>query len=137
MLSKKPETEFSFDVTLAQKYSEENPVFYVQYAHARASSVIRQSCISEQELLQFFSSHCYAPNLSSKSLNLNKLENELAHRILGFSEVTRITVNNIEPHQLIFYLQDLSGDFHRFYNDSKILVEDTWTRNKRLLLLSQ
>ena len=54
LLSKKPETEFNFDVDLAQKHSEENPVFYVQYAHARASSVIKQSCVSEKELLVYF-----------------------------------------------------------------------------------
>ena len=63
------------------------------------------------------------------------MENELAHRVLGFSEVTRTVLKNVEPHQLVFYLQDLASDFHKFYNDSKILVEDTWTRNKRLLLV--
>ena len=54
LLSKKPETEFNFDVDLAQKHSEENPVFYVQYAHARASSVIKQSCLSEQGTVSLF-----------------------------------------------------------------------------------
>ena len=135
LLSKKPETEFNFDVSLAQKHSEENPVFYVQYAHARASSVIRQSCVSELELLEFFSNLNDAAYLGSESVNLNSLENELAHRVLGFSEVTRTVLKNVEPHQLVFYLQDLASDFHKFYNDSKILVEDTWTRNKRLLLV--
>ncbi len=135
LLSKKPETEFNFDVSLAQKHSEENPVFYVQYAHARASSVIRQSCVSELELLEFFSNLNDAACLGSESVNLNSLENELAHRVLGFSEVTRTVLKNVEPHQLVFYLQDLASDFHKFYNDSKILVEDTWTRNKRLLLV--
>ena len=135
LLSKKPETEFNFDVSLAQKNSEENPVFYVQYAHARASSVIRQSCVSELELLEFFSNLNDAACLGSESVNLNSLENELAHRVLGFSEVTRTVLKNVEPHQLVFYLQDLASDFHKFYNDSKILVEDTWTRNKRLLLV--
>ena len=135
LLSKKPETEFNFDVSLAQKNSEENPVFYVQYAHARASSVIRQSCVSELELLEFFSNLNDAAYLGSESVNLNSLENELAHRVLGFSEVTRTVLKNVEPHQLVFYLQDLASDFHKFYNDSKILVEDTWTRNKRLLLV--
>ena len=53
LLSKKPETEFNFDVDLAQKNSEENPVFYVQYAHARASSVIKQSCLS-REIVSLF-----------------------------------------------------------------------------------
>ncbi len=135
LLSKKPETEFNFDVSLAQKHSEENPVFYVQYAHARASSVIRQSCVSELELLEFFSNLNDAAYLGSESVNLNSLENELAHRVLGFSEVTRTVLKNVEPHQLVFYLQDLASDFHKFYNDSKILVEDTWIRNKRLLLV--
>ena len=135
LLSKKPETEFNFDVDLAQKHSEENPVFYVQYAHARASSVIKQSCLSEKELLVYFK------NLSEKSFTgeqpekFNKAENELVLRVLGFPEVARCVTENFEPHQLIFYLQDLASDFHKFYNDSKILVEDVWTKNKRLLIV--
>ena len=135
LLSKKPETEFNFDVDLAQKHSEENPVFYVQYAHARASSVIKQSCLSEKELLVYFR------NLSEKSFTgeqpekFNKAENELVLRVLGFPEVARCVTENFEPHQLIFYLQDLASDFHKFYNDSKILVEDVWTKNKRLLIV--
>ena len=135
LLSKKPETEFNFDVDLAQKHSEENPVFYVQYAHARASSVIKQSCASEKELLVYFK------NLSKKSFadeqpkTFNKAENELVLRVLGFPEVARCVTETFEPHQLIFYLQDLASDFHKFYNDSKILVEDVWTKNKRLLIV--
>ncbi|MDA9719196.1 arginine--tRNA ligase [Betaproteobacteria bacterium] len=135
LLSKKPETEFNFDVDLAQKHSEENPVFYVQYAHARASSVIKQSCLSEQELLIYFK------NLSEKSFTgeqpkkFNKAENDLVLRVLGFPEVARCVTENFEPHQLIFYLQDLASDFHKFYNDSKILVEDVWTKNTRLLIV--
>ncbi|GIR49934.1 MAG: hypothetical protein CM15mP58_20310 [Burkholderiaceae bacterium] len=135
LLSKKPETEFNFDVDLAQKHSEENPVFYVQYAHARASSVIKQSCLSEKELLVYFK------NLTKKSFTgeqpekFNKAENDLVLRVLGFPEVARCVTENFEPHQLIFYLQDLASDFHKFYNDSKILVEDAWTKNKRLLIV--
>ena len=135
LLSKKPETEFNFDVDLAQKHSEENPVFYVQYAHARASSVIKQSCLSDKELLVYFR------NLSEKSFTgeqpekFNKSENDLVLRILSFPEVARCVTENFEPHQLIFYLHDLASDFHKFYNDSKILVEDAWTKNKRLLIV--
>ena len=135
LLSKKPETEFNFDVDLAQKHSEENPVFYVQYAHARASSVIKQACLSEEELLVYFR------NLSQKSFTgewpdkLNKAENDLILRILSFPEVAQCVAENFEPHQLIFYLQDLASDFHKFYNDSKILVEDIWVKNKRLLVV--
>ena len=135
LLSKKPETEFNFDVDLAQKHSEENPVFYVQYAHARASSVIKQSCLSDKELLVYFR------NLSEKSFTgqqpekFNKSENDLVLRILSFPEVARCVTETFEPHQLIFYLHDLASDFHKFYNDSKILVEDAWTKNKRLLIV--
>ena len=135
LLSKKPETEFTFDIDLTQKHTEENPVFYVQYAHARASSVLKQSCLAEKELLAYFR------NLSEKSFTaeqpekFNKAENELVLRILGFPEVARCVTENFEPHQLIFYLQDLASDFHKFYNNSKILVEDVWTKNKRLLIV--
>ena len=110
-------------------------MFYVQYAHARASSVIKQSCLSEKELLIYFR------NLSEKSFTseqlqkFNKSENELVLRVLDFPEIVRCMTENFEPHQLIFYLQDLASDFHKFYNDSKILVEDVWTKNKRLLIV--
>ena len=110
-------------------------MFYVQYAHARASSVIKQSCVSEKELLVYFG------NLSEKSLTgeqlekFNKAENELVLRVLSFPDIVRCTTENFEPHQLIFYLQDLASDFHKFYNDSKILVDDLWTKNKRLLIV--
>ena len=135
LLSKKPETEFNFDVDLAQKNSEENPVFYVQYAHARASSVIKQSCLSEQELLVYFKNLTKKPFTGEQLEKFNKAENDLILRVLGFPEVARCVTENFEPHQLIFYLQDLASDFHKFYNDSKILVEDVWTKNKRLLIV--
>ncbi len=135
LLSKKPETEFTFDVDLAQKHSEENPVFYVQYAHARASSVIKQSCLSEKELLVYFRSLSGKSFTAERPEKFNKAENELVLRVLGFPEVARCVTENFEPHQLIFYLQDLASDFHKFYNDSKILVEDVWTKNKRLLIV--
>ena len=123
LLSKKPETEFNFDVDLAQKNSEENPVFYVQYAHARATSVIKQSCLSEQELLVYFNNLSKKSFIGEKPEKFNKAENDLVLRVLGFPEVARCVTENFEPHQLIFYLQDLASDFHKFYNDSKILVE--------------
>ena len=67
--------------------------------------------------------------------NFNKAENDLVLRVLSFPEVVRCVTENFEPHQLIFYLQDLASDFHKFYNDSKILVEDVWTKNKRLIIV--
>ena len=135
LLSKKPETEFNFDVDLAQKNSDENPVFYVQYAHARASSVIKQSCMSEQELLVYFKNLSKTSFTGEQPEKFNKAENDLVLRVLGFPEVARCVTANFEPHQLVFYLQDLASDFHKFYNDSKILVEDVWTKNKRLLIV--
>ena len=67
--------------------------------------------------------------------NLIKPKMNSFYEFLVFPEVARCVTETFEPHQLIFYLQDLASDFHKFYNDSKILVEDVWTKNKRLLIV--
>ena len=89
-------------------------MFYVQYAHARAFSVIKQSCLSEQELLVYFKTLSKKEFTGEQPEKFNKAENDLVLRVLGFPEVARLVIENFEPHQLIFYLHDLASDFHKF-----------------------
>ena len=135
LLSKKPETEFTFDIDLAQKQSEENPVFYVQYAHARASSVIRQADVTKINLLKFFNNFYEGTIAKKNSYMFTKRERIIILRLLEYPAVISHALNNLEPHQIVFYVQSLASDFHKFYNESKILVDDEFIKNNRLLIV--
>jgi arginyl-tRNA synthetase len=135
LLSKKPETEFTFDIDLAQKQSEENPVFYVQYAHARAVSVIRQAGVTKINLLKFFKNFYEGTIAKKNSYVFTKRERIIILRLLEYPAVISHALNNLEPHQIVFYVQSLASDFHKFYNESKILVDDEFIKNNRLLIV--
>ena len=135
LLSKKPETEFTFDTNLAQKQSEENPVFYVQYAHTRASSIIRQAGVTKINLSKFFKNFDEVTRTKTNSYIFTKRERIIVLRLLEYPAVISHTLNNLEPHQIVFYVQSLASDFHKFYNESKILVDDEFIKNNRLLIV--
>ena len=123
LVSRKADTEFTFDVDLALAKSEENPVYYVQYAHARVCSVLAQwggdsSSLSGAEL---------APLTNEKEL-------QLAQRLAEFPEMLRAAAEELAPHAVAFYLRALAGEFHSYYNAERILVEDEALRVARLAL---
>jgi arginyl-tRNA synthetase len=123
LVSRKADSEFVFDVDLARAKSEENPVYYVQYAHARVCSVFAQSGAEPKELHQ-------------GPLELLKSEREvaLAQKLAEFPEMVATAARELAPHAVAFYLRELAGGFHSYYNAERILVEDEGLRAARLAL---
>ena len=130
LVSRKADSEFVFDVNLALSQSDENPVYYLQYAHARICSVLAQaadkgySIPSEAELIDLDLS-C----LSDKSATV------LMNILSEFPETLTVAAKEFAPHTVCVYLKELAGSFHAFYNAERILVDDDGVRNARLALL--
>ncbi len=107
-LFRKSDSQLDFDLELAKKQAPENPVFYVQYAHARLASIFREGAAKDLTL-----------PADTSSIDLNLLgpeELDLAKRAIGLPDVMSAAVEALEPHRIPFYLLDLAGDFHRYYN---------------------
>lgn len=130
LISRKADSEFVFDVDLARAQSDENPVYYLQYAHARICSVLAQAKEKNFAVPSF--EEAAAVDLSV--LN-DKTAFALMARLSEFPEVLTLAAKDFAPHSLCFYLKDLAGDFHAFYNAQRILVEEDDVRNARLALL--
>jgi arginyl-tRNA synthetase len=124
LVSRKADSEFVFDVDLALQKTDENPVYYVQYAHARVCSVFQQARNFDPE------------NLEKTSLEGLQSEKELAlaQRVGEFPEALAEAAAELAPHSVAFYLRDLAGEFHSYYNAERILVEDEALRGARLAL---
>lgn len=125
LISRKADTEFVFDVDLALKQNDENPVFYVQYAHARICSILQQWNGSEVDLLQ-----------ANFALLDSKAADHLLRRLAEYPEMLTVAAAELSPHTVAFYLRDLAGDFHTFYNADRVLVDDADLKLARLALLS-
>jgi arginyl-tRNA synthetase len=129
LVSRKPDSEFVFDIDLALAAGEENPVYYVQMAHARICSVFRQ--LAERELTH---------ERQSGEHHFERLkephEIALIRRITSYPEVLEKAAKDLEPHQLAYYLRDLAGDFHAYYNAHKFIIDDAALRNARLNLVA-
>ncbi len=123
LVSRRAESEFVFDVDLARSQSEENPVYYVQYAHARVCSVFSQWGGDAGGLARAPLEPLAGPR-----------ELALAGRLAEFPDVLRAAAAELAPHAIAFYLRDLAGEFHSYYNAERILVEDEATRMARLAL---
>lgn len=127
LVSRKGDSEFVFDVDLALSRSEENPVYYVQYAHARMCSVLRQAGIAVAE----------APALlidADLSALASPYEQALMRRLADFPVELAAAARDMAPHQITFYLKDLAQEFHSYYNAERFLVEDEKVRRARLAL---
>ena len=127
LLSRKADSEFTFDVDLALKQNDENPVFYVQYAHARICSVIRQwvenggnaATLAGADLARLT-----APSEAALMLKLAEFPAMLANAAAGLA-----------PHDATFYLRDLAGAFHSYYGAERFLVDDAALARARIALL--
>jgi arginyl-tRNA synthetase len=128
LVSRRGDTEFVFDVDLALSQSEENPVYYVQYAHARVCSVFRQ--LPEKGF-----THDVQQGASNVHLLNTSHESALLRRVTQYPELLTATAQALEPHQIAHYLRDLAGDFHTYYNAHQFIVEDEALRNARLNLV--
>ena len=125
LISRKADTEFVFDIDLALAQNDENPVFYVQYAHARISSILQQWGGKLADLTN-----------ANLSLLQSKASDHLLRRLAEYPEVLTNAAVELAPHALAFYLRDLAGDFHTFYNADRVLVDDEPLKLARLALLS-
>ncbi|MCX8086843.1 MAG: arginine--tRNA ligase [Rhodocyclaceae bacterium] len=122
-LLSKQDKPLDFDLELAKRQSNDNPVYYIQYAHARIASVLAQwggrpEALREADL---------APLVSEKEL-------ALAARLATFPETIETAAEERAPHQLAFWLKDLAAEFHAWYNAERLLVEDERLRHARLAL---
>ncbi len=127
-LFRKHDSHLDFDLDLAKRQAPENPVFYVQYAHARLASVFREGEKAGLEL---------PADRSSIDLDLLADEElELGKRALGLREVMTESARALEPHRVPFYLLELAGDFHRYYNKpaNRIIGTDRQLSMARLYL---
>ena len=116
-----------FDLELARKESTDNPVYYVQYAHARVCSIFRKLA----EAGQSWDAETGLAALGALTLETEK---EMMVKVGRFPEVVRRAADASEPHQIANFLRELAGDFHTWYNSEKTLVDDTDLRNARLAL---
>ena len=123
LVSRRADSEFVFDIDLALEQSEKNPVYYVQMAHARVCSVLAQWG-GEVE------------NLSAASLAPLTHEHEVAlmQRLAEYPEIVASAADEFEPHQIAFYLRELAGEFHGYYNGTRFLVPEEPLKLARLAL---
>lgn len=128
LISRKADTEFTFDVDLALKQNDENPVFYVQYAHARICSVIQQyadkggdpAAIAQADL----------------SLLTAPTESALMLKLADYPPMLANAAETLAPHDVTFYLRDVAGAFHSYYAAERFLADDAALTRARLALLS-
>lgn len=120
---RKADQHLDFDLDLAKSQSNENPVYYIQYAHARLCSVLGQWNGVPADLAE---------------ADLGRLDNErelaLCARLTAFPEIVQSAAAEYAPHQIAFYLKDLAGEFHSYYNAERMLVDDEGLKLARLAL---
>ena len=124
-VSRSNDQHLDFDLDVARSESNDNPVYYIQYAHARISSVFRQ--------------------LAERSLQWDQVEGRGALQLLGepqeqtlirslsrYPEIVALAANNRAPQHVVHYLRDLANEFHTYYNAHAFIVDDAPLRNARL-----
>jgi arginyl-tRNA synthetase len=124
---RRADTEFVFDIDLARSQSEENPVYYVQYAHARVASVLKQAGLAKEDAIAAARGADLAPLTSP-------YEDALLRRLADFGVELAGAARDHAPHQVAFYLRELAGEFHSYYNAERFLVDDARVRDARLAL---
>jgi arginyl-tRNA synthetase len=125
LLSRKPDTEYIFDIDLALAKNNENPVYYVQYAHARICSVLTAWGDDEATLKTVDLSPLVSPQAQALMLLISKYPDMLANAASGFA-----------PHDVAFYLRELAACYHSYYDAERILVDDETVKLARLALVA-
>jgi len=125
---RKCEQHMDFDIDLATSQSSDNPLYYIQYAHARVSSVLRQ--LKEKNV-----TYDEAMGLANLDKLTEQHEQDLLTNLNRYSETLETAALNHEPHQLAHYLRELANDFHTYYNAHQFIVDDDTLRNARLALI--
>jgi len=125
LAARRPDSQLVFDIDLAKSQNNDNPVFYIQYAHARISKVLEQ----------------WGGDVSTLKLNdsftfASKAELKLIKSIGIYPEIVLQATNELAPHQIANFLKDCAAELHSYYNDSKFLVEDEKIKIARLSLIN-
>lgn len=128
-VSRSNDQHLDFDLDVAKSQSSDNPVYYIQYAHARVASVFRQL---EEKSLEWHG----ANGRERLGLLLETQEKALMTSLSRYPEVVELAANNRAPQHLVHYLRDLANDFHTYYNAHAFIVDDTSLRDARLYLVS-
>jgi arginyl-tRNA synthetase len=123
-LSRSADSQMDFDMELAKKQSADNPVYYVQYAHARIASILR---LAEQREVDY--------SQGDVSLLTSEPELTIIRRLILFPEIVERVAVNLEPHHLPYYAQDLATAFHSFYKQCRVVSEDEALTRARLKLV--
>ncbi|MEM5536777.1 arginine--tRNA ligase [Neptuniibacter pectenicola] len=127
LAARKSDSHLTFDIDLARSQSADNPVYYIQYAHARVCSIFRKLAENNRT---------WDIETGKAALSALELDSEknLIINLGRYPEVVKNAADAREPHQIANYLRDLAGDFHTYYNSEKTLVDDDNVRNARLTL---
>jgi len=128
-VSRSNDQHLDFDLDVAKSQSNDNPVYYIQYAHARVASVFRQLA---EKSLQWDE----ASGRAHLDLLTEPQEKTLMTTLSRYPEVVELAANNRAPQHLVHYLRDLANDFHTYYNAHAFIVDDANLRNARLYLIS-
>jgi arginyl-tRNA synthetase len=126
-LMRRSDSHLDFDLEVAKKQSNENPVFYVQYAHARICSILRMAQERGMALPVY-------QNMDP-ALLVEPEERTLMKMMARYPEMLEGTAKSLEVHRITFYLNDLAGVFHSYYNKNKVVTEDTALSAARLVLI--
>ena len=124
LIARRADSQLVFDIDLAKSQNNENPVYYIQYAHARIQRVLMQ-WRGELHSLRSTAEYKYE----------TLLEKKLIKKIEEFPEVVEAATNDLAPHQIANYLKECAADLHGYYNDTKFLVENNNEKNGRLSLI--
>lgn len=127
-MMRKPDSQLEFDLDLATKESQENPVYYVQYGYARACSILRQAKDKNVSIVD-----CDAADLT---LLAEPEEVKLLKLMGSFPNLIESAAIDLEPYRVIFYLMELAGQFHSYYNKHKVISEDVPLSQSRLCLVT-
>jgi arginyl-tRNA synthetase len=129
LISRKADTEFVFDVDLALKQNDENPVYYVQYAHARICSILTEW------KARYGGDVAMLPQADVSALTSARAMS-LMHKLAEYPDMLAHAAQELAPHAIAFYLRELAGEFHSFYNAERVLVDSQSERDARIALLA-
>ncbi len=124
LIARRADSQLVFDIDLAKSQNNENPVYYIQYAHARIQRVLMQ-----------WGGELHSLRSTAEYKYETLLEKKLIKKLEEFPEVVEAATNDLAPHQIANYLKECAADLHGYYNDTKFLVENNNEKNGRLSLI--